>query len=335
MIPLILDDIDGQFSSRINGGDTDGFIIPSKYSLTDARLELLSLDSIAPNHPIYFERYHQFANSYKNSDGLYLRSLFVMKNVGNTHLIVYQTLFDGELCLSQGIRAAFCRPFTIPPYQSAILDVRYQPDFRQVHVSKRLTLVTNLGDLDYTIHVNIPIHMLTQCHDMILRPPLETFFYYMAFGISVAFVAFLALLAFHESRCLFRFEASTAKQIAANGDDNRCSVNLHDICAEYHLQMASKPVQIAGSTHSVESSHGGGKIGANNKSKVKSNESSSKGGKSKFSRAPVSAPAPAPVKTPPNIAAVKLGVDNKQVTPPASPSGAAKRSMLYELYYSL
>lgn len=111
---------------EISSADSlDYYMIPSNSVLTNSKQELLNLDTVPPNHPTYFERQNEFAGSYKSKDGLYLRSLFTMNNIGNTNLLVYQILIDGDLCFSQGMRAAFCRPFNILPQSSALLDIRF------------------------------------------------------------------------------------------------------------------------------------------------------------------------------------------------------------------
>ena len=94
--------------------------------LTDAKPELLELDSTAPNHPAYFQRLHyNYSSSYKTKQGIFfLRPIFKLTNIGSTDLVVYQILFDGEACFSQGMRSAYCRPFTVAPSTNALLDIR-------------------------------------------------------------------------------------------------------------------------------------------------------------------------------------------------------------------
>jgi hypothetical protein len=103
----------------------DSYILSSANTIiSDPKPELLLLDITPPNHAAYFERLQNYSSSYKNKQGIFLRSMYEIKNIGNTDLIVYQLLFDGDTCFSQGMRAAFCRPFTVAPYATALLDIR-------------------------------------------------------------------------------------------------------------------------------------------------------------------------------------------------------------------
>lgn len=121
-------------------------------------------------------------------------------------------------------------------------------------MSKRLTLLTNIGDLDYTINVNIPSNMLNQCHDVIMRPPFETLFYYLAFIVSFGFTIFLLLLAYYESKWLHRIETNSTRHIvvttAVEGavtnstsssieEENR-RMNVQDMRVEYQIQLTNK-----------------------------------------------------------------------------------------------
>lgn len=102
----------------------DYYVITSSNELEDAHEEMLLLDTHEPQEKLYFDRLDYFAPSYKTKDGLYLRGIFVMENIGNAPLDVYQIMFDGEPCFSQGIRAAYCKPFSIGANENALLDIR-------------------------------------------------------------------------------------------------------------------------------------------------------------------------------------------------------------------
>lgn len=133
------------------------------YLVEDAAINMgenLKFDSVEPADASYvsLKRNNNYSTSYRTRQATYLRSLVELKNIGNTDLIVYHVLFDGEPCVSQGFRAAYCNPFTVSHLADrnvAFLDLRYHPDFRMSLISKRLTLVTNVGDLEYMIEVII------------------------------------------------------------------------------------------------------------------------------------------------------------------------------------
>ena len=88
-----------------------------------------------------------YLTAYEIEEGIILRELFELKNIGDAKLIVYTVLFDGEPCSSHGFNAAYCKQFSINYNRQniAYLDIRYQPDFTMSFIRKVLTLVTNIG----------------------------------------------------------------------------------------------------------------------------------------------------------------------------------------------
>lgn len=163
-----------------------------------------------------------YFSSYNTKEGIKLRNLFEMKNTGTTELIVYHIMFDGEPCMSQGFEAAYCQPFKISANtnNTALLDIRYQPDFTVSFVRKRLTLVTNIGDLEYMIEVKIPHEMLSLCHDSLPRPPLETYLLYICFGLVFFFIFIILLSSLFEAKSIVKFQSNAFKHIYSVGDEN-------------------------------------------------------------------------------------------------------------------
>jgi hypothetical protein len=101
--------------------------------------------TIEPNH--FDLVYEDYVTAYEINEGIMLRELFELNNIGDAKLIVYGILFDGESCSSSGFSAGYCKQFTVhySKQNKVLLDIRYQPDFTMSFIRKTLTLVTNIG----------------------------------------------------------------------------------------------------------------------------------------------------------------------------------------------
>lgn len=151
---------------------------------------------------------------YKNREGIVLRNVFQVKNIGSTDLIVFKILLDGEPCISQGFEVHNCRPFKLSPNFDAHfhLDIRYQPDFTSSIILKRLTLVTNIGDLEYNIRVNIPHELLSLCHDSLPRPLLESYLIYLCLTLLTFLLTIIFVSAIFESKSIVNFQMCNLKK---------------------------------------------------------------------------------------------------------------------------
>jgi len=103
--------------------------------------------TIEPNH--FDLAYEDYVTAYEINEGIMLRELFELNNIGDAKLIVYGILFDGYSCSSSGFSAGYCKQFTVhySKQNKVLLDIRYQPDFTMSFIRKTLTLVTNIGEL--------------------------------------------------------------------------------------------------------------------------------------------------------------------------------------------
>jgi hypothetical protein len=173
------------------------------------------------------------SKSIRLRQGIVLRNYFHMVNQGNVELFVYHLLLDGQPCVSKGFEVAFCMPFTVGhgANNTAIIELRYQPDFTISYARKTLTLVTNIGDLDYLIEVKIPNYMLTTCHDSLPRPLLETclLFIFVILTVSLLFIMLAASLI--ESKSIVQFHLSIYKRVFASFDDEKISMSMHEFGA--------------------------------------------------------------------------------------------------------
>ena len=150
---------------------------------------------------------------FKNHEGIVLRNSFPVANIGSTDLFVFKILLDGEPCVSQGFEIHNCRPFKLGrKFDSQIfLDIRYQPDFTRSTILKRLTLVTNIGDLEYNIRVIIPHNLLSLCHDSLPRPPLESYLIYLCLILLTFLLSIIFISAIFESKALVTFQMTNLK----------------------------------------------------------------------------------------------------------------------------
>lgn len=140
-------------------------------------------------------------------------------------------MFDGEPCMSQGFEVTDCHPFKVPTglNNTLLLDIRYQPDFTISYVRKRLSLVTNIGDLEYIVEVRIPHHMLSVCHDSLPRPPLETYLFYLCFGLLSFMVVVMLLSSFFESKSILKYQYNVYKKICTeNEEEEKVKQNINE-----------------------------------------------------------------------------------------------------------
>ncbi|CAF0705610.1 unnamed protein product [Brachionus calyciflorus] len=173
---------------------------------------------------------------YKNREGIVLRDLFKIENIGNTDIFIFKILLDGEPCISQGFEVFNCSPFRVG-YESDkkyFLDIRYQPDFTSSFNSKKLTLVTNIGDLNFIIQVKIPYDLLSFCHDSLPRPPLESYLFYLCFGLLSFLITIIFLSSIFESKSLVNFQLTTIKQFKTLNEHKW--MNVKEIFNEYNNQ---------------------------------------------------------------------------------------------------
>jgi hypothetical protein len=174
--------------------------------------------------------------AFETKDGIILRSLFRIKNTGNAELIVYHVLFDGEPCFSSGFGAGYCRQFALGFELNSLgyLDIRYQPDFTVSLVTKSLTLITNIGTLEYAIQVKIPYHMLITCHDSLPRIPFEHFLFILCIA-SVSFLLLIVVLgSIFESKTILKYQSDMRKQIFKMNEEK--VINVQDFVSEYQMQ---------------------------------------------------------------------------------------------------
>lgn len=150
---------------------------------------------------------------FKNNEGIVLRNFFPVTNIGSTDLFVYKILLDGEPCISQGFEIHNCRPFKLSRKfdSQLLLDIRYQPDFTRSIILKRLTLVTNIGDLEYNIRVTIPHDLLSLCHDSLPRPPLESYLIYLCLMLLIFLLTIILVSAIFESKAIINFQMTNLK----------------------------------------------------------------------------------------------------------------------------
>ena len=135
-------------------------------------------------------------------------------------------------------KAAYCKPFTIGVGRNgyAVLDILYQPDFTMSVVRKKLTLETSIGELHYQLEVRIPSHLLSVCHDSLPRPLIETYLFYFGLFSTLCLSLVMLLASLFESRSIVRL---VSRHIAIAGVKQLQHVfNVHDILAEYQLQLA-------------------------------------------------------------------------------------------------
>lgn len=151
-------------------------------------------------------------------------------------------MFDGEPCLSQGFGIGYCKPFKIgmETNNTAILDIRYQPDFTTAFIRKSLTLVTNIGDLEYIIEVRIPFHMLSKCHDSLPRPPLENYLFYLGFILFSTLILVMLISSLFESNTILRYQTDKRKQIYSMVNEEKQFYNVHDFVSEYQMQRENQ-----------------------------------------------------------------------------------------------
>lgn len=188
----------------------------------------------------YFTDAELKSTSVRLKQGILLRNFFTMTNKGNSELIVYHMLLDGQPCNSKGFEIAYCLPFTVGfgVNKTAVIEIRYQPDFTLAVARKKLTLVTNIGDLDYLIEVRIPSHMLTVCHDSLPRPPLETFLLLLFISLSSVLLLIMLTASVMESKSIFQFHSTIMKRIVASMsfDEAKLVNNLHEFVPVELLQ---------------------------------------------------------------------------------------------------
>ncbi len=178
------------------------------------------------------------SKSIRLKQGILLRNYFQMKNHGNMDLNVYHILLDGQPCTSRGFEIAYCLPFTVSHGETnntAIIEMRYQPDFTMNYAKKMLTLVTNIGELDYLIEVKIPSPMLATCHDSLPRPPLESYLFiiFVFLTIILLFIMFLASLI--ESKSIIEFHMNIYKRIFSI-DEEKMAINIHEFIDDDDFQ---------------------------------------------------------------------------------------------------
>jgi hypothetical protein len=200
-----------------------------------------------------------------NQGGIVLRNFFRMVNHGNTDLNVHHMLLDGQPCASKGFEIAFCSPFTVgytkktktgvSRNNTAVIEVRYQPDFTISYARKRLTLVTNIGELDYLIEVKIPNYMLTACHDSLPRPLLETCLLILFVVLTTTLLCIMLVAALIESKSIVQFHLSVYKRVFASYDEDKLTMAMHEFGAppneflyENHVQLHQNQ-QISSSSH--------------------------------------------------------------------------------------
>ncbi|RNA11135.1 transmembrane protein -like [Brachionus plicatilis] len=184
---------------------------------------------------------------YKNREGIVLRNLFRVKNIGTTDLMVFKILLDGEPCISQGFEVHNCRPFKLgrnfdPKFH---LDIRYQPDFTNSVIQKRLTLVTNIGDLEYHVRVRIPHTLLTFCHDSLPRPPLENYLIYLCLILLTFLLTIIFISAIFESKSIVNFQMVNLKRSIGQKKE----FTALQVASEFNLQ---KEVSVS-NKHSAQS----------------------------------------------------------------------------------
>ena len=178
-----------------------------------------------------------FPTSYEIKEGIVLRKLFQLKNVGTSELNVYHIMLDGEPCIHQGFKIGYCKQFNvgIDKNNTAVLEILYQPDFTLSFLRKSLTLVTNIGDLEYMIEVKIPHHMLSKCHDSLPRPLIEHYLYYIGIA-AVLFLGFIMLIgSVIESRSIVQYQKTLRQRFYNNFGDEK--LNVQEILSEYQTQQ--------------------------------------------------------------------------------------------------
>lgn len=164
---------------------------------------------------------NDYKSSYKTRDGIVLRGYLVLKNIGNTDLNVMNIVFDGDSCFSRGIEVTNCNPFTVSPFNPTaslneslyLLEVRYRPDFTMALIRKSLLLETNIGDLRYSIEIQIPHYMLSICHDSLPRPPLEGYLFYLGIFLVILLVIVMLLTSVIESRSIIKYQYEIYRQL--------------------------------------------------------------------------------------------------------------------------
>ena len=171
-----------------------------------------------------------YKSSFKSKEGVVLRAYLVLKNIGSIELTVLNVLFDGDSCFSRGIEVTYCQPFTIRPHDltaagnesTFLLEVRYRPDFTMDLIRKSLVLETNIGDLAYAIEIRIPKHMLSECHDSLPRPPIESYLYYVGLFLILVLVCVMLLTSWVESRSIIKYQHGVYRQLYSLSEKKEC-----------------------------------------------------------------------------------------------------------------
>ena len=82
-------------------------------------------------------------------------------------------------------------------------------------IKKSLLLETNIGDLRYSIEIQIPHNMLSICHDSLPRPPLEGYLFYLGIFLVLLLVFVMLLTSMVESRSILRYQYEVYRQMYA------------------------------------------------------------------------------------------------------------------------
>lgn len=194
---------------------------------------------------------NNYKSSFKFKDGIVLRGHLILKNIGNTHLNVMNVIFDGESCFSRGIEVTYCSPFSIAPFDEMaplnesvfLLEIRYRPDFTMANIKKSLVLETNIGELRYSIEVQIPHYMLSTCHDSLPRPPLESYLFYLGMSLVALLMLVMLLTSMVESRSIIKYQYDIYKQIYSMSETKQWFSGITSDNEEYEETSTVKECQ--------------------------------------------------------------------------------------------
>ena len=82
-------------------------------------------------------------------------------------------------------------------------------------MTKTLVLETSIGELRYSLEIQIPHHMLSVCHDSLPRPPLESYLLYAGIGLVLLLMLVMLLTSMVESRSIIKYQYEVYRQIYA------------------------------------------------------------------------------------------------------------------------
>lgn len=135
-----------------------------------------------------------------------LKTILVLKNTGNLSILVKNILFNDKSCAGYGFQIELddCNYLILKPNDSYDLQVQYESDFSQSKLKNSLIFDTNIGKLEFSIQVEIPMNVLNNCLGILPSIDYEYYFYYLIMFILIILVLFTIAISIFQIKSIFK-----------------------------------------------------------------------------------------------------------------------------------